>query len=191
MGGTIGFESKPGEGSTFWFEAPLKVAAVKAPAEDIAPIAPASGAQNEAEAPQPAGPRILLAEDNPINQEVIRGFLKYRHWTCDVAGDGAQAVEAFQTSAYDLILMDIQMPGVDGFEATEKIRSLGEAGQAIPIVALTANAMRGDERRCLAAGMDGYVSKPIDRPKFFAEMERLLKDGRAASADGRSVAASA
>jgi len=191
MGGTIGFDSVPGGGSTFWFEAPLKVPAIKAHPVEPAQAASAPVAVGEASPDHQEGPRILLAEDNPINQEVIRGFLKHRNWSCDVAADGAQAVEAFQNRGYDLILMDIQMPGMDGFEATGEIRNLGEAGLAIPIVALTANAMRGDERRCLTAGMDGYVSKPIDRPRFFAEMDRLLKDGRPTASGDGSVAASA
>jgi CheY-like chemotaxis protein len=183
MGGTIGFTSEPDKGSTFWFEAPLKIAAARTP--DPAPALPAMAEQGPA-APHDTGPHILVAEDNPINQEVIRGFLKFRGWTCDIAEDGAQAVEAFDKGGYDLILMDIQMPGMDGFGATRRIRALGDRGARIAIIALTANAMRGDERRCLAAGMNGYISKPIDRSKFFAEIDRTLEQN--AEHAGRSAA---
>ncbi len=171
MGGTIGFASEPDRGSTFWFEAPLKIAA--SPRRTAAPSDPTGSHAPQARR-RDAGPRILVAEDNPINQEVIRGFLKFRGWTCDLAEDGAKAVEAFDAGGYDLILMDIQMPGMDGFEATRRIRTLGDRGASLPIIALTANAMRGDDRRCLAAGMNGYISKPIDRPRFFAEIDRVL-----------------
>ncbi len=183
MGGTIDFTSSPDQGSRFWFETPLRVATEAAPAtvssgSEHASI-PAQAQAMDADIPAPqTGPKILLAEDNPINQEVIRGFLKFRGWSCQLANDGLEAVEALKTTAFDLVLMDIQMPGMDGFEATRHIRQLGEAGQTTPIIALTANAMRGDDRRCIAAGMDGYVSKPIDRPKFFAEMDRWLESGR-------------
>ena len=187
MGGTIGFTSKPDAGSTFWFEAPLKIAA--APARPAAPCAPISAEKGAEAAAADKGPRILVAEDNPINQDVIRGFLKFRGWTCDSAEDGAQALNAFNGGGYDLILMDIQMPGMDGFEATERIRALGDRGARIPIIALTANAMRGDRRRCLAAGMNGYISKPIDRDKFFAEIDRVLSD--AADQSTRSAAGAA
>lgn len=177
MGGTIDFSSVQGEGSRFWFEAPLKIAAEAPTISKVAESVPAEGLPS-AVSSHAEGPRILLAEDNPINQEVIRGFLNYRNWSCDLAKDGEEAVEATKSASYDLILMDIQMPGMDGIEATRRIREMGGSGQTTPIIALTANAMRGDENRCLSAGMDGYVSKPIDRPKFFAEMDRWLKSGR-------------
>ena len=187
MSGTIGFSSEPGTGSTFWFEVPLKIAA--SAERSVAPPSPGAPERDSAASAEGSGPRILVAEDNPINQEVIRGFLKFRGWNCDVAEDGAQAVELFNAENYDLILMDIQMPGMDGLEATQRIRSLGGRGVRIAIIALTANAMRGDERRCLAAGMNGYVSKPIDRPKFFAEIDRVLEESALAS--GRTSAGAA
>ncbi len=188
MGGTIECKSTPGEGSRFSFEAPLKIAEASADLSETGPDnRPEQFEASEMDAA--GGPRILLAEDNPINQEVIRGFLKYRGWTCDVAHDGVEAVEAFKAGAYDLVLMDIQMPGKDGYEATRSIRDLGGSGETTPIIALTANAMRGDDKRCLDAGMDGYVSKPIDRPAFFAEMDLRLKEGRTPCCDDAAGAA--
>jgi signal transduction histidine kinase/ActR/RegA family two-component response regulator len=176
MGGTIGFDSVPGEGSTFHFEVPLAHAAAQASASlTAAGLSSHEGQGNPAGAGD--GPRILVAEDNPINQEVIRGFLKLRGWTCQIAPDGAAAVDAVKREPFDLILMDVQMPGMDGFEATAAIRALPAPTCATPILALTANAMRGDDKRCRAAGMDGYASKPIEKAAFFSEIERLLEAG--------------
>ena len=110
--------------------------------------------------------RILVAEDNPVNQQVALGLLRKLGHSVDVASDGAEAVEAVRSRPYDLVLMDVQMPEMDGLEATSAIRALGTKAAGIPIIAMTANAMRGDEAMCLAAGMDGYISKPIDRRKL-------------------------
>ena len=119
--------------------------------------------------------RILLAEDNAVNQVLAVRLLEKRGYSVVVAGNGRAAVEAFQKESFHLVLMDIQMPGVDGFEATAAIREAEKiTGKHIPIVAMTAHALKGDEDRCMAAGMDGYVSKPIRSTDLSAVMERLL-----------------
>jgi CheY-like chemotaxis protein len=115
-----------------------------------------------------------LAEDNPINQRVAVEFLRTRGHQVQVAEDGMQAVDAVANASFDLVLMDVQMPKMDGFEATRTIRET-EAGSArhLPIIAMTASAMRGDRDRCLAAGMDGYVAKPIDPDELFRAVESV------------------
>jgi signal transduction histidine kinase/CheY-like chemotaxis protein len=137
-------------------------------------------AQPSAGTLQPSGPqlRILLAEDNPVNQKVAARLLQNRgHWV-RIAADGIEAVAAFDAEAFDVVLMDAQMPGMDGFEATRVIREKEKSrGGHIPIVALTAHAMSGDCERCLASGMDGYASKPIRAEDLFAEMERVRRIG--------------
>jgi Amt family ammonium transporter len=121
---------------------------------------------------------LLLAEDNPVNQTVAIELLQDAGFTCDLASDGNAAVEAVQRKHYDLILMDCQMPGLNGFEATRKIRQLEAAGSITgprrPIIALTANAIAGDRDRCLEAGMDDYISKPIDPDLLFKVIEKNL-----------------
>jgi signal transduction histidine kinase/CheY-like chemotaxis protein len=121
--------------------------------------------------------RILLVEDNAINQTIAVRLLEKRGYLVTVAPDGQAAVEAFQTGGFDLVLMDIQMPGMDGFEATAAIREKEKlTGGHIPIVAMTAHALVGDQKRCLAAGMDGYLSKPIRTTELSATIERMLGD---------------
>ena len=117
---------------------------------------------------------ILLAEDNLVNQKVACRILEKLGYRVDVAIDGVAAVEAWQTGRYDLILMDCQMPVVDGYEATRQIREREPKGTHIPIIALTAHAMKGADAECAAAGMDDYVSKPIDRDQLNAKIERWL-----------------
>jgi CheY-like chemotaxis protein len=119
------------------------------------------------------GLRILLAEDNPVNQKVARRMLEKRDHLVTVAANGREALVAFERQIFDLILMDIQMPEMDGFAATAAIRQKEREGQHIPIIALTAHAMTGDRERCLAAGMDGYVSKPIRLEELTKEMDRV------------------
>jgi CheY-like chemotaxis protein len=121
------------------------------------------------------GNRILLAEDNTVNQKVALRLLEKLDYRVDVVADGRAAVAAWQSGAYNLILMDCQMPVVDGYEATREIRRLEAGTRHIPIVALTAHAMTGDEELCRAAGMDDYLTKPIDRDKLEACLERFLQ----------------
>jgi two-component system, sensor histidine kinase and response regulator len=121
-----------------------------------------------------AGPglNILLAEDNVVNQQVAVGILSGRGHRVAVVGNGIEAVEAFGRGAFDVILMDVQMPEMGGYEATEAIRAIERPiGGHVRIVAMTAHALREDRERCLAAGMDDYVSKPIDRRALFQEVE--------------------
>lgn len=105
--------------------------------------------------------RVLVVEDNPINRKVALSMLGTLECDCVEAHDGEQAIQAMRDEKYDIVFMDCQMPGTDGFEATRIIRTEEEArGDRTPIVALTANAMKGDRERCIEAGMDDYVSKP-------------------------------
>jgi signal transduction histidine kinase/DNA-binding response OmpR family regulator len=129
--------------------------------------------------------RILLAEDNPVNQKLATVLLEQRGWEVVAVPSGARAVEAWENASFDLILMDVQMPDVDGFEATRRIRASeaarsqgngGERPARAPIIAMTAHALKGDRERCLSAGMDDYVTKPIRRDELYAAVERQLDD---------------
>jgi CheY-like chemotaxis protein len=119
--------------------------------------------------------RVLFAEDNIVNQTLAVRLLEKRGYSVIVVGDGRAAVEAFEKDQFDVVLMDIQMPGMDGFEPTAAIRAKEKlTGGHIPIVAMTAHALKGDQERCLSAGMDGYVSKPIRTSELFSTIERVL-----------------
>jgi PAS domain S-box-containing protein len=121
-----------------------------------------------------AGSRILLAEDNLVNQKVARTTLEKLGHEVEVASDGREAVNAWKSGRFDLVLMDCQMPNFDGYEATIEIRRLEKGGPRTPIIALTAHAMKGDDLKCRAAGMDDYLTKPLDRAKLLAALERHL-----------------
>jgi two-component system sensor histidine kinase/response regulator len=120
--------------------------------------------------------RILVAEDNAVNQKVAVRTLERLGYRADVVKDGREAVSAWESGRYDLILMDCEMPEVDGYEATRQIRSRETGDQHIPIIALTAHAMKGAELKCKAAGMDDYVTKPVDRERLDACVDRLLTE---------------
>jgi two-component system, sensor histidine kinase and response regulator len=125
--------------------------------------------------------RILLAEDNAVNQTLAVRLLEKRGYAVSVAGDGQAALAAVEKDSFDLVLMDIQMPGMDGFEATARIREKEKrTGEHIPIIAMTAHALKGDQERCVAAGMDGYVSKPIRTSQLLSAIETLLASKRPA-----------
>jgi CheY-like chemotaxis protein len=171
MGGELDLQSSSNKGSCFWFTVPLPETA---PA-DTEPVAMPAGI--------PATRRILLAEDNPVNAKVTEWHLRRLGCSADVVGDGEAVLAALARANYDLILMDCQMPGVDGFEATQRIRREPSAFQKIPIVALTANAFPEDRLRCLEAGMDDYLSKPIDLKALAAALNRWLRE-RPSGAEG-------
>jgi CheY-like chemotaxis protein len=118
------------------------------------------------------GLRILLADDNPVNCRLAVLMLEKAEHEVDVVADGAAAVEAVGDGGYDLVLMDVQMPGMDGLEATRRIRALSGPPGRVPVVAITANAMVGDDRRCLEAGMDDYLTKPIDRARLLGKVNQ-------------------
>lgn len=136
---------------------------------------PASGRSAEARLlAEYAGTRVLLAEDEPINQEVSRQLLQDVGLQVDLAADGVEAVEMARRQAYALILMDIQMPRLNGLEATQTIRAL-PGHEHIPILAMTANAFEEDRQRCLDAGMNDHLSKPVDPSRLYETLLRWLE----------------
>ncbi len=153
MGGNISFTSIPGAGTTFTVELPL-------PSAEPADVMNPASIGGVWSSPDAAG-HVLVAEDIPINQLVARGMLERLGWNVDVVGDGQAAVEAAARGAYDVVILDCQMPVLDGYEAARAIRLLpGRSGRS-PIIAMTANALAEDRQRCLDAGMDDYIAKPI------------------------------
>ncbi len=172
LGGNIGMESEPGRGSAFWFTARLPAAeAQAAPTPSRAPT----------RFPEALRVRVLLVEDNPVNRKLASCLLAKRGCLVDAAADGREAIEAAARGGYDLVLMDCQMPGVDGYEATRAIRAAErERGRArTTIVAMTAHAVAGAREVCLDAGMDDYLTKPI----ILADFDRVLAE-RVLSARG-------
>jgi CheY-like chemotaxis protein len=138
-------------------------------------LSPAQGpTDRSAAAPSARSLRILLAEDNPVNQRLALALLEKRGHRVTVAGDGVQALAALPKQRFDLVLMDLQMPEMDGLDATARIREKEKGtGGHIPIIAMTAYAMKGDKERCLAAGMDGYISKPVRPAELYQILDRL------------------
>jgi signal transduction histidine kinase/ActR/RegA family two-component response regulator len=201
MGGQIGVESAPGKGSRFWFTVRFQEAQSTQPASPDAPQAIAL-LEPSSPVPRPAAPgeslpestrpfRILLAEDNPVNRTVAVAMLRKYHVVIDVVVNGKQAFEAACLHSYGLILMDCQMPEIDGLEATSMIRRFEAPGSVrVPIVALTANALAEDRERCLAVGMDDYLSKPVTRASLDAALKRWLPGLRPASSGHPSARAS-
>jgi len=186
MGGSIGVDSALDQGSCFRFEVPMH----EAP-DAASPPPPAAAAAWRSAPIAPAGatrPVVLVAEDNPVNQRVAARLLERLGCEVLLVANGAGAVDAVATQGVDLVLMDCQMPEMDGYAATAAIRAAGGAASRIPIVAVTANVMAGDRERCLAAGMDDHLAKPID-PARLGETVRRWLQARNHRPDSRTMTA--
>lgn len=173
MGGDAGVQSAPGTGSTFWFTARLgKGAAGVEPRPAVA-----TELQEAVLLRDYRGRRVLVVEDEPINRELAMALLEEAGLSVDLAGDGLEAVEQIAGNRYDLVFMDMQMPRLDGLEATRRIRE-SVAGRTLPIIAMTANAFVEDRTRCFAAGMDDFITKPIEPETLFGVCVKWLSQSR-------------
>ena len=176
MGGRIDVETEEGHGSTFWFEVSLPLAA---------PLAGTAPSPTDIDGR--TGRHLLLAEDVPLNQELACAILRRAGHTVEVVGDGAQAVSAVSRKSFDLVLMDVQMPTLDGVAATRRIRALGGAAARVPIIAMTANVLPQQIAEFRAAGMDDHIGKPFDRQALLDLIVRWTADERAVPPSRESV----
>ena len=167
MGGTIGVDSQVGVGSTFWVCLPFELASIPIPAS----VAVAAS-RDSSSASVAAGcrGRLLVVEDHVINQEAARGMLAQLRYSCDVVGNGGEALAALERRSYDAVLMDCHMPELDGFQTAAAIRRREAGTRHVPIIAMTAAAQAADRRRCMDAGMDDYLPKPVDAQ----DLDRIL-----------------
>jgi CheY-like chemotaxis protein len=172
MGGEVGVDSTPGQGSTFWFTAQLGRA--EAVADDG--LADRLGATPDAHLARLRGARVLIVDDSEINLQIAREILEDAGLVVDSCSDGSQAVAAVQAHAYALVLMDMQMPVMDGVTATWRIRLLPEHAE-LPILAMTASAMPADREACLSAGMNDFLPKPIHPDVLLAALARWIPAG--------------
>jgi CheY-like chemotaxis protein/HPt (histidine-containing phosphotransfer) domain-containing protein len=201
MGGDVAVDSAAGEGSTFTVTLVLEAAPAST---EIAPLIPGSS-PGQALPPPPEiggrglitaggdGARLLVVDDHPVNREVLVRQLKLLGLAADTAEDGSEALAAWAPGRYTAVLADLHMPGMDGFALTRQLRAAEaeNGGARTPIVAVTANAMRGEEERCLAAGMDAYLAKPVAIDRLRATLERWLAIGEGTEAAPQSAGADA
>jgi signal transduction histidine kinase/ActR/RegA family two-component response regulator len=174
MGGRIWLESEEGKGSTFHFTVRLGIAPDRSEAVSPSAFGAPEGTSRNAEGERRL--RILVVDDSPLNRLVAKRMIENRNHAVAEAANGREALEMIHSEDFDCLLMDVQMPVMDGFEATAAIRKMErDSGAHLPIIAVTAHALSGDLDRCLAAGMDGYLTKPIKSRDVFATIERVLR----------------
>ncbi|NUN69988.1 MAG: response regulator [Bacteroidetes bacterium] len=166
MHGTIGVKSVTGQGSTFWFTLPFVPAGQSAAADGILTELSVPGAEPAAVLLDRSSFRILIAEDNYINQKVCLGMLEKLGFRATMVGNGMEAVNEFARTGYDVVLMDCQMPEMDGYEATMRIRAMEKGERHTPVIAMTANAFQSDKDKCRAAGMDDHIAKPFKQQEL-------------------------
>jgi signal transduction histidine kinase/CheY-like chemotaxis protein/ligand-binding sensor domain-containing protein len=175
MGGTITAASRPGEGSEFSFTLPL---ILNSAAHSLSALADVLDSENPPDSNFPAfdgsNLRLLVAEDNPVNQKVAIHLLRKLGINADIAANGTDAIQKFQSAEYDLIFMDCQMPEMDGYEASIEIRRRERPGRRTPIIAMTADAVTGSRERCLEAQMDDYISKPVTPHSILAALQKWI-----------------
>ena len=174
MGGTIGAHSIPSKGSTFWFQLELPITTQGDQTIQVPGRFSALGERDPAGNLTDTAPLVLVAEDNPVNQMLATRQLDRCGYRTEVVGNGREAVDATERTSYAAVLMDCQMPDLDGYEATREIRQREVPPAHLPVVAMTAHSMSGDREKCLAAGMDEYVSKPIRTSELNDALTRAI-----------------
>jgi CheY-like chemotaxis protein len=185
MGGEVGVVSQPGEGSTFWFKVALDLGSGSADmsmgaGKDVTELQASELSLKQIKR-QLQGARVLLVEDNPLNQEVASELLSQMGVVVEIANNGAEALQKLEQAAFDLVLMDMQMPVMDGLTATRKIRQHDRLKQ-LPVLAMTASALPSDRAKCLEAGMNDFLAKPIEPETLWRELSRWIKPAQRSKA---------
>ncbi len=178
MEGTIGAESEPGRGSRFWFELALPQVAATSTRPDRKRIVRRGERRDD-----PTAALVLVVEDSPVNRLVAVHVLERSGFRAHVVNDGREALQALSTQRYDAVLMDCQMPDIDGYEATKELRRRETGSRHTPVIAMTAHAMTGDRERCLAAGMDDYIAKPVRSQTLVEVLRRWIVEADHAPED--------
>jgi len=166
--GEISVKSKPGEGSDFYFKLPFSSAITKK--------LPGNGDRREIVVHNGKDVRVLVVEDNPINQMLVVKVLQKEGFETDVAENGIIALDKYEKNNYDVVLMDLQMPLMDGYETTHNIRALMTSKKNVPIIAMTAHTIKGEVERCIEAGMNDFISKPFDKHELYQKIYKLVKN---------------